>query len=506
MPVNYPGTTITKSSIATNPKKETILDVVKAFDNIPLSGDFTPLISHSILRSADVYNPYDPNDFDRDAGRKRHFQGVVRSLDGKFLFISGGDHTHNPKVAQIFVCSLEVNSGSQKSELGIEPMTINSTVGVLTEIFVVDCGRFWHNGGISSFGNVLILPLESDGYLPKQKMKTAESVIKFYDVTSPLKPTHLGIDIIREGTNAGTASIVRLENGYYLCAVWTDSDPTPGEAIDFYISNSTNLKDGFFSSERRYFHSKAHHRMRPKYQSIKLILQDDGELFMIGTDNSWALSPIPSWKGKNRARLYKINFNRSHAKPSAFSSFTPSMEVIRGTDDTIFKSGGNRYNFNGAAGIYITPEKTLALYASHHRTYDDGNVIPCTEFYPGFLKTNITTLKDSLIELYEDKNFKGRCLRIRGYHQNSAITDYKMLFVEDKHFDDKVSSIRFQLPKDKKYFLYQDKNFRGESIELIGTGKLVELDNIHSRSVKKKRGVYLIPKKMGDKVSSSKWE
>jgi len=503
-PKNYPGRRITAKTIALNPRKETITNVISAFDNIPLSGDFTPLLSHKTLTDADTYNPYNSNDFRIDAGRKRHFQGLARSLDGKYLFVSGGDHTHNPQVAQIFLCKLKGNS-TDREELGIEPHNGRITQGTLEEIYVVDSGRFWHNGGISLFGNVLILPLESDGYLPKQKNDTKESLIKFLDTTNPKKPSDLHIDIQRVGTNAGTASMVRLSNGYYLCAVWTDSDPSGQRNLDFYISNSTNLKLGFHSKFIRHVHSEAHKGVNPKYQSIKLILQDDDKLFMIGTENSYGWSPLPPGVGRNRARLYEIHYDLKNATKNAFTSFSVTTSIIRGTNTKIFKGGGKRYNFNGAAGIYLTPDDSLALYASHHRTYDDGNIIPCTEFYPSFPNPTINQLSDALIELYEDDTYRGRCLRIRGYHNNTSISDYKRLRVEDDHFNDKVSSIRFQLPIGKKYYLYPDKQYGGTPIELEGTGELVEISNIHSSRLKKKAGVYLIPKKMGDKISSSKF-
>lgn len=503
MPPIYPGNTITDVATAVNHPVISIPDVIGSFDNIPTSGDYIPLKSHKALSDLDVYNPYDIDDFRSDTTRIRHFQGIVRSQDGKHVILSGGDHI--AKVAQIFTCDVLPTGTNKKTEIGIEPHIGDIFKGSLQEIFTTNDNRFWHNGGISSFGKVLILPLESDGYLPKQKFETKESLIKFLDISNPLKPKDLNIDIPRAGTNAGAASLVRLPNNYYLCAVWTDSDPNEGRHLDFYISNNTNLKSGFNSNVVRYYHSKAYPGVNPTYQYIKLILQDNGDLFMIGTENSYSWAPIPSFKGKNRARLYKIKFNLSNVINSSFSPIDFSTKLIRGTKDKVFKRGGKRYNFNGAASIYITPEKSLALYASHHRTYKDGAIISCTEFYPSFQKETITTNKEGLIELYEDKKFEGRCLRVRGYFTQTSISDYDSIKVEDDSFDNKISSIKFQLPLGATYLLYPDKNYGGTPIKLIGTGKQVSIKNIHSLRDKNKVNTYFIPKNSGNKISSSQF-
>ena len=500
-PKKYPGTPITIRGAAPNPAKRTITDVVAAFDNIPLAGDYAPIESLKLLLKSKTYNPYKVEDFDRDANRKRHFQGIVRTQDGKHIIISGGDH--RKKAAQLFICEVRTQGNSNRRELGVLPL-LTKPVGKLMEIYFVDDKRFWHNGGISSFGNVLVLPLESDGFLPKQKFDTKESLIKFLDISNPKRPKDLQIDIKRPGTNAGAVSLVRLSTGYYLCSVWTDSDPDKGRTIDFYLSRSTNLRDGFLDVVKRYFYSKAHIGINPKYQGIKLILQDNDELYMMGTENSWALSPIPPGAGKNRARLYKIKYDLAHVTKKRFTSFNPSLDIIRGTNHKVFNKGKERYNFNGGAGIYLTPSNSLALYATHHRTFAQGKIISCTEFYPTFEKELINSRKDGVIELYENKEFGGRCLRIRGYN-NTSFPDYKDVSVEADHFNDKVSSIRFQLPKGVTYLLYKNRSYQGSTIKLIGTGKLVEISNIHFKRKKNKTGVIVIPADMGDAVSSSKY-
>ena len=50
--------------------------------------------------------------------------------------------------------------------------------------------------------------------------------------------------IDRQQIKAGAASVIRLSNGFFLCAVWVDSQ-VPDEIFEFYLSQTTNFDDGF---------------------------------------------------------------------------------------------------------------------------------------------------------------------------------------------------------------------------------------------------------------------
>ena len=61
-------------------------------------------------------------------------------------------------------------------------------------------------------------------------------------------------------------------------------------------------------------------------------------------------------------------------------------------------------------------------------------------------------------------------------------------------FEDKVSSVRFQLPKGVDYVLYRHRRFEGDSLVLHGTGFVEEIKNLHRDY------------DFGDEVSSSRYE
>ena len=213
------------------------------------------------------------------------------------------------------------------------------------------------------------------------------------------------------------------------------------------------------------------------------------------------MSPIPSGFGTNRARLYEFSFPGKDISDKNFKLSIPQIEVIRDTKDKEFGGGGKRYNFRAGATPYITPDSMLALYACHHRKSKDGQALQCTEFYPGFLTDKINKKEDALIEIYDDTDFKDRCFKIRG-NRVGSFSDYKNVLVEGKKFTKKASSIKFQIPIGWKYELYDEPNFKGRKIVLIGDGAMHEINSIKKAANKP---TYKVPPNFNDKIRSSKY-
>lgn len=93
----------------------------------------------------------------------------------------------------------------------------------------------------------------------------------------------------------------------------------------------------------------------------------------------------------------------------------------------------------------------------------------------------ILDVEDSLIELFQKPNFKGRNLTIRGT-KDSSLPSYKKVRIDGHSFTDEVSSVRFHLPKRTAYALYRDDNFRGRVFVLNGTGNEEEIDDLGSKN------------------------
>lgn len=110
-----------------------------------------------------------------------------------------------------------------------------------------------------------------------------------------------------------------------------------------------------------------------------------------------------------------------------------------------------------------------------------------------FARTVVTNTRDGWVELFDDDGFRDRRLEIRGYGASKAIRDYKKITVEGKRgFGDKVSSVRWQLPRGVTYRLYQHDSYRGRTLSLTGTGRIREISNLDSH-------------RFGDEVSSSRY-
>ncbi len=106
----------------------------------------------------------------------------------------------------------------------------------------------------------------------------------------------------------------------------------------------------------------------------------------------------------------------------------------------------------------------------------------------------ITNPRDAFVELYDDNNFSDRRLTIR-YNQNISNLESTISDNGQRGFNDKTSSVRFQIPRGYKLVLYDDKGYSDRKLELIGTGRLEDKEyrNLDSKN-------------FGDKTSSLRWE
>ena len=93
-----------------------------------------------------------------------------------------------------------------------------------------------HAGGLSTLGSILAVPIH--GGSPRV------AKVLFYDLAEPESPRRLPVEITRPGRKASATALTRLPNGRYLVAVLAAFDGLPLR-VDFYLSRSTMLDDGF---------------------------------------------------------------------------------------------------------------------------------------------------------------------------------------------------------------------------------------------------------------------
>lgn len=480
-----------------------ISDVENAFADIRTRGDFMGLWDGNLIPKHRYSLKYET--------LLNHFQGLQRLRKGKYLVISGaepGDEDKIARMSQLFI----VRMGSRSPKGGWKSNVVQDVIPPEEDTMVGVVGidsEMWHPGGLSSLGDILAVPIYG------KKAGKLNCEIVFFHTIDPEKPKRFDVKIKRTGVKAGAVAMTRVPSGHYVVAVWSDSDKKP-RRLDFYLSRSADFHDGF--DEKKVFTWNAEtvkvrngqDKNFGNFQCVNFVNQADGRLYLIGTHNNFKGSPVSNL-GKDYADLFEITFSVDILTNPNFDPNSIDPKKIRATVTKVdnkhcyCKDVFSRLwqcNMNAASGIYLDHNGLLHLYSSYH--WRQGHILRFNEFSqsPPSGLPEIQTKSDSWIELFEDSRFKGRRLGLRS-GLGTDLENYFRIHVQGEQFDDQVSSVRFQLPKGKKYRLYENKKFNkvpGKTLDLVGTGHVEEIENLKKQkdSSGKKRA-------FGDKVSSSKY-
>lgn len=168
-----------------------------------------------------------------------------------------------------------------------------------------------------------------------------------------------------------------------LLVVWDD------EHLDFHWSREKNLLAGFqteFSTRR---HFDLGHGFRPggllpgTYQSVNLVTDVDGTVYLIGTRNESKASPTvpaPNWMD-----LYRLSWGAAPddtaagGTPATPPTDPPRVEFVRGRE---IQCKNQQCNFGAAAGVYVDHEKHMFLYAAAHWLHDGNKRFNFNEYSP----------------------------------------------------------------------------------------------------------------------------
>jgi len=416
---------------------------------------------------------------------KNHFQSIQRVHNGKYIILSGADKT--APASHLFVVKMEsrrahgvwgsnIYGGLPNKDRVVKVVTLDK--------------KFWHGGGMSIWGDILAIALQSDN----------NSKILFLNISNPENPACLGEIPRPDQPNAGAAALAKLDSGHFVCAVWREvKNRRPRGVIDFYMSNEMSIRSEF---DRKavwsYPELTAGAENDPSYQSINFIKpkdenldadEDGTRLYLVGTENE--SNAAPDFPGPDVADLFVVDvFHKTE------DNRMKKPRIKRVASRRFFCNEGF-CNFDAAAGIFVDPTESLYLYgAYHHRFYD---LIRFAEFksHPDRL---VTKINDAWIELFEDREFRGKRLNIVGNRDSdSRFPDYNAIQVQGIGFDNALSSARFQLPRGSKYRLFKEKNFVGnrpniDFVDLDGTGEVVEIPRFGDA-----------PFKFDERVSSSRY-
>ena len=282
-------------------------------------------------------------------GLLNHFQGIQRLPDRNYLILSGS----NPRssAAELFVVRLDGDTGDVVARIGVD-------------------SAMWHAGGLSTIGRILAVPLH--GASPRH------AKVVFYDVSDPEHPVRLPVEIDRPGRKASAVAITDLPNGRFLAAVLSAYDGLP-RRIDFYLSRSAVLEDGFLPGlvtwhVRDVTARVGQERTFSHFQGLNFVRQTDGRLYLVGFHNSVASPAV--LPGRDYADLYEVAF-----PAGTLEGIVPALarpDVIK-TANRLLRCTGGYCNMDAAAGLFVDAEtQSLSVYAAPG--WLSGNVVRTTVY------------------------------------------------------------------------------------------------------------------------------
>jgi hypothetical protein len=281
-------------------------------------------------------------------GLLNHFQGIQR-LSGGYLALSGS----NPRssAAELFVVRVAGSEGDVVARVALD-------------------SAMWHAGGLGMLGNVLVVPLH--GATPRH------AKVVFYDVSNPETLVKLPVEIDRPGRKASAVACTELPNGHLIVAVLSAFDGEP-RRLDFYLSKSTKLEDGFVTEPVSWRVSEVQARAGqekefPYFQGISFVPQSDGRLYLVGFNNSFA---SPSFlPGRDYADLFEVVFpgNTIDAMPPRLESVIVTKIATR-----ILRCTDGYCNMDAAAGLFVDANtQSLSVYAAPG--WLDGDIVKATVY------------------------------------------------------------------------------------------------------------------------------
>ena len=209
-------------------------------------------------------------DPDNASGNENHFQGMAVLADGEHYIASGSNWKTGCGDVFSFRIPVGTNAGASVHAAAMEfPL--------------------WHTGGIDCWGDVIAVPAECPRFgadhpgrmagraAPPASEVNRSCVFFMHGPTLQLLPGPLRIT--RPDALATSAGFTRLSDGRFLTVVLTQ--PTEQRVhVDAYISVSDQLSAGF-PPEPDWTADAALNQLG-HYQSISLLTDESGEVFLVG--------------------------------------------------------------------------------------------------------------------------------------------------------------------------------------------------------------------------------
>lgn len=199
---------------------------------------------------------------------------------------------------------------------------------------------------------------------------------------------------------------------------------------------------------------------------------------------------LAPFSGKDYADLFHIKLTGKGLKAKNVSEF--AIESVTKIANKHLYCHHCQCNMDAGASVYVDKSGELIFYSCYHWVQDFQ--LRFNEFRPpseNIADHEITDPDEAWIDMYEDDRLRGKRMSLIGL-RNSTFADFENVRIKGESFNNKVSSIQYQIPRGCTYKLYEHAMFRGKVLPLEGKGKCMKITNL------KKSG-------FGDKVSSSRY-
>ena len=323
-----------------------------------------------------------------------------------------------------------------------------------------------HLGGMQIIDDVLVIPVE-DQYSGGSNT----GALLFFDLADPENP--LLMHSVPFGYKIGVVAITKEpDTGKYLIAVSGGSTETirffrtatddltndPGidwfDPIDIWDRGDSDVPNSTDDSWE-------------KWQTINFVRQDDGQLFLVGVDNT-------SWTDQTEGHVTKL-----YLVTESNDNFNFTLASVRHLKLDDPRSG------NGAAGsgVYISPMGELMMYTCEHD--NDG---PQGSIRAGEIRSyNVSTYSGGLdmssdywIELYWDDNGWNESSPNRSLmldENDFAFENWEDLDKEDG-WGDAPDSLRFYAPPGRDIILFKGRNYTESAYRLTGNGQVQSIPRL----------------------------
>jgi hypothetical protein len=331
--------------------------------------------------------------------------------------------------------------------------------------------QYNHAGGFQLIGKYAVIPFEnSDKDTDKDGKFGIVDISKGKTDPDSLEAKYFQSVVGQE--NAGTTAIGKLEDGRYLLIVGTKNC----NHLFFYISEGTTLETNpdFQLVTDFDFSDQDGHRA---YQNTTLVIeQKTGELYLICTYDSVA----GYGGGADWVHLWGLTIKEDVDDNDNYS-YTVKVDKEEEERQLYSRWGINsrQCNLNAAAGVYVDPHGNIIIYATEHDNNGPEGSVKMMEFRGALPKYNPPVDKDknkSWVEIYDDKDFKGRSLMIDYRDRNLR---FYSNFDDVDSFGDKASSVRCNLYPGVEGTMYKDHGYAGNTCTLSGQSYCSDLSDGH---------------------------